>query len=82
MCQTVYFYSTGYSPALFAVMNYGLFHLFRERWEVSKFADEERYITMCRNNFRLVVESFHLTLAPSLHACQALVLGVRCSLYV
>ena len=76
MCQTVYFHTTGYSPALFAVVNAGLFWLFKEQAEVSKSAHDRHYASMCGNNFMLSLESFHLTVAPSLHACQALILGV------
>jgi hypothetical protein len=82
MCRTLYFCTSGYSPALFAIVNAGLYYLFEEKLATSKTADDERYASMCRSNFALLLESFHLVMAPSLEACQALILGVWPSLLI
>jgi hypothetical protein len=80
MCRTLYFCTSGYSLALFAIVNAGLYYLFEEKLESAKTADDGRYASMCRSNFALVLESFHLVVAPSLEACQALILGVQAPL--
>jgi len=77
MCRTLYFCTSGYSPALFAIVNAGLYYLFEDKQPNVKTADDARYASMCRSNFALLLESFHLIMAPSLEACQALILGVR-----
>jgi len=78
-CRNLYFCTTGYSPAHFAIVNSGLYYLFMERslsLSGHDASEAQRYASMCRYNFEQTLEKLHLLISPSLEACQALILGV------
>lgn len=79
MCRNLYFCTTDYSPALFAIVNAGLAHLFAEgafTKEGSTADDWQRYASICGLNFELTMENINIFIAPSLESCQALICGV------
>lgn len=80
LCRSVYATRPGFSAALFALVNGGLYYIFAEqevaRAEERVALDLGRFAVMCRENFEVVLENFHLSTSPSLEACQALALGV------
>ncbi|KFZ18446.1 hypothetical protein V501_01223 [Pseudogymnoascus sp. VKM F-4519 (FW-2642)] len=78
LCRGLYSSTPDVSPALFALVNGGLYYMFAEQ-DVSRSeeqtSDFRRFASMCQLNFEVVLENFHLSTSPSLEACQALALG-------
>lgn len=78
-CRQVYFCTIDVSPARLIIVNLGLYYLFMEHsfsLSGNDASEARRYASLCRYNFERTIEKVHLLIAPSLEACQALLLGV------
>ncbi|KAG9228039.1 hypothetical protein BJ875DRAFT_273731 [Amylocarpus encephaloides] len=79
MCKSYYFALEDCSLSHFTVINWGLYGVFYEYSAKPEFEDRsdelQRYAKLCRHNFESAVDSFPLSISPSLDTCQALLLG-------
>lgn len=79
MCRNLYFSITDSSTALFTIVNCGLSCIFLEYSSPTHpiyDLEFESYASLCLRNYELALDSFNLSIEPSLENCQALLLGV------
>lgn len=81
MCRKVYFATEDYSLSTFALVNGGLFYLFREITSVQgkDVPEAAENVALCRANLEYAISHFNIFMAPTKENLQALLLGV-CSL--
>ncbi|TAQ90990.1 hypothetical protein B7494_g722 [Chlorociboria aeruginascens] len=78
LCQKVYFCAEDYTPALFALVNGGLYYLFIEC--ISGKSDQQateyrEFAATCRANLETTLHNFRLGMAPCFESCAALFVG-------
>ncbi|OAP61648.1 hypothetical protein AYL99_03851 [Fonsecaea erecta] len=83
-CRKVYFATEDYSPAVFIIVNAGLYYLFQEKsfMDESNSSAYREYHYLCRDNLETALANLPLLLPRSKEIIEALLLGATYSIEV